>query len=87
MQAEVVPFLFEMPKALRSSDLVVSRAGAMTLAELTVCGKPAVLIPLPHAMLAVANASDADVASPYELVAVSGHSPSALNRTLVLRPS
>ncbi|HYM37663.1 MAG TPA: undecaprenyldiphospho-muramoylpentapeptide beta-N-acetylglucosaminyltransferase [Nitrospiraceae bacterium] len=50
VQAEVVPFLFEMPKALRSADLVVSRAGAMTLAELTVCGKPAILIPLPHAI-------------------------------------
>lgn len=50
VQAEVVPFLFEMPKMLRSADLVVSRAGAMTLAELTVCGKPAILIPLPHAI-------------------------------------
>ncbi len=50
VQAEVVPFLFEMPKALRSADLVVSRAGAMTLAELTVCGKPAIMIPLPHAI-------------------------------------
>lgn len=50
VQAEVVPFLFEMPKTLRSADLVVSRAGAMTLAELTVCGKPAILIPLPHAI-------------------------------------
>jgi UDP-N-acetylglucosamine--N-acetylmuramyl-(pentapeptide) pyrophosphoryl-undecaprenol N-acetylglucosamine transferase len=50
VQAEVVPFLFDMPKTLRSADLVVSRAGAMTLAELTVCGKPAILIPLPHAI-------------------------------------
>jgi UDP-N-acetylglucosamine--N-acetylmuramyl-(pentapeptide) pyrophosphoryl-undecaprenol N-acetylglucosamine transferase len=50
VQAEVVPFLFEMPKVLRSADLVVSRAGAMTLAELTMCGKPAILIPLPHAI-------------------------------------
>lgn len=50
VQAEVVPFLFEMPKALRSADLVVSRAGAMTLAELTVCGKPAIVIPLPQAI-------------------------------------
>jgi len=50
VRAEVVPFLFEMPKTLRSADLVVSRAGAMTLAELTVCGKPAILIPLPHAI-------------------------------------
>jgi UDP-N-acetylglucosamine--N-acetylmuramyl-(pentapeptide) pyrophosphoryl-undecaprenol N-acetylglucosamine transferase len=50
VRAEVVPFLFEMPKALRSADLVVSRSGAMTLAELTVCGKPAILVPLPHAI-------------------------------------
>ncbi len=48
--AEVVPFLFEMPAVLRAADLVVSRAGAMTLAELAVCGKPAVLVPLPHAI-------------------------------------
>lgn len=48
--ARVEPFLFEMPKWLRAADLVVSRAGAVTLAELTACGKPAVLIPLPHAI-------------------------------------
>jgi UDP-N-acetylglucosamine--N-acetylmuramyl-(pentapeptide) pyrophosphoryl-undecaprenol N-acetylglucosamine transferase len=50
VRAEVAPFLFDMPRALRAADLVVSRAGAMTLAELTVCGKPAILIPLPHAI-------------------------------------
>ncbi len=50
VQADVLPFLFDMPQALRSADLVVSRAGAMTLAELTVCGKPAVLIPLPQSI-------------------------------------
>lgn len=48
--AEVVPFLYDMPKALRSADLVVARAGAMTIAELTACGKPAILIPLPTAI-------------------------------------
>jgi UDP-N-acetylglucosamine--N-acetylmuramyl-(pentapeptide) pyrophosphoryl-undecaprenol N-acetylglucosamine transferase len=50
IRAEVVPFLFDMPAAFQAADLVVSRAGAMTLAELTVCGKPAVLIPFPHAI-------------------------------------
>ena len=50
MDAKVVPFLYDMPAVLRSADLVVSRAGGMTIAELTVCGKPAILIPLPTAI-------------------------------------
>ncbi|TLY45282.1 MAG: undecaprenyldiphospho-muramoylpentapeptide beta-N-acetylglucosaminyltransferase [Nitrospirae bacterium] len=49
-RSEVVPFVFDMPRALRSADLVVSRSGAVTVAELTACGKAAVLIPLPHAI-------------------------------------
>lgn len=48
--AEVVPFLFDMPRRLRAATLVVGRAGAMTLAEITVCGKPSILIPFPHAI-------------------------------------
>lgn len=47
--AEVVPFLFDMPKVLKAADLVIARSGAGTLAELAVCGKPAILIPFPHA--------------------------------------
>ena len=49
VQAEVVPFLFDMARALRSADLVVARSGAGTLAELAACGKAAILIPFPHA--------------------------------------
>lgn len=47
--ADVKPFLFNLPEVLRRADLVVSRAGAMTIAELTTCGKPAILVPLPSA--------------------------------------
>ena len=50
LTVEVMPFLFDMPTALCSADLVVSRSGAMTMAELTVCGKPAVLIPFPQSI-------------------------------------
>lgn len=50
IRAEIVPFLYDMPTVLREADLVVARAGAMTIAELTACGKPAILIPLPTAI-------------------------------------
>lgn len=49
LQAEVEPFLFDMGRRLRAADLVVCRAGATTLAELTAAGKPSILIPLPTA--------------------------------------
>jgi UDP-N-acetylglucosamine--N-acetylmuramyl-(pentapeptide) pyrophosphoryl-undecaprenol N-acetylglucosamine transferase len=47
---EVVPFLFDVPRAFRQADLIVSRSGATTVAEITACGKPAILIPFPHAV-------------------------------------
>ena len=48
-QAEVAPFFFDMESRYRQADLVICRAGATTLAEITACGKPSVLIPFPHA--------------------------------------
>jgi UDP-N-acetylglucosamine--N-acetylmuramyl-(pentapeptide) pyrophosphoryl-undecaprenol N-acetylglucosamine transferase len=49
IEARVEPFLFAMDREIESADLVVSRAGATTLAELTVAGRAAVLVPLPTA--------------------------------------
>lgn len=48
-QVEVRAFLDDMVAAYRGADLVVARAGALTLAELALAGLPAVLIPLPTA--------------------------------------
>lgn len=47
--AGIFPFIDQMPLAYAAADLVVCRSGALTLAELAVCGKPAILIPYPHA--------------------------------------
>jgi UDP-N-acetylglucosamine--N-acetylmuramyl-(pentapeptide) pyrophosphoryl-undecaprenol N-acetylglucosamine transferase len=49
LDARVEPFLFAMDREMKGADLVVSRAGATTLSELTAAGKPAVLVPLPTA--------------------------------------
>jgi len=49
VRVEVVPFVKDMANVLRAADLVISRCGALTLAEIAACGKPAVLIPLPSA--------------------------------------
>jgi UDP-N-acetylglucosamine--N-acetylmuramyl-(pentapeptide) pyrophosphoryl-undecaprenol N-acetylglucosamine transferase len=45
----ITPFIHEMGEAYAVADIVISRAGATTLAELTALGKPAILIPYPYA--------------------------------------
>lgn len=49
LDARVEPFLFAMDREIKTADLVVSRAGATTIAELAAAGKPAILVPLPTA--------------------------------------
>jgi UDP-N-acetylglucosamine--N-acetylmuramyl-(pentapeptide) pyrophosphoryl-undecaprenol N-acetylglucosamine transferase len=48
-RATVRPFIEDMVAAYREADLVIGRAGALTLAELAILGRPALLIPLPTA--------------------------------------
>lgn len=43
------PFAEEMNQVYALADLVIARAGALTLAELMACGLPSILIPYPHA--------------------------------------
>lgn len=50
LDTEVYPFIREMAAFYRKADLVICRAGATTLAEITVMGKAAILIPFPFAV-------------------------------------
>lgn len=47
--AEVVPYVYNIVDMYGKSDIVICRAGATTIAELTASGRPAILIPYPHA--------------------------------------
>jgi UDP-N-acetylglucosamine--N-acetylmuramyl-(pentapeptide) pyrophosphoryl-undecaprenol N-acetylglucosamine transferase len=48
--ADVATFFKDLPARMAASHLVVARAGASSVAELTVLGRPAILVPLPHAL-------------------------------------
>jgi UDP-N-acetylglucosamine--N-acetylmuramyl-(pentapeptide) pyrophosphoryl-undecaprenol N-acetylglucosamine transferase len=50
VQAEVASFFQDLPQRMATSHLVIARAGASTIAEALVIGRPAVLVPYPHAM-------------------------------------
>ncbi len=49
LKAEVKPFIERMVDEFAGADLVISRAGATTVAELAAAGKPAIMIPFPYA--------------------------------------
>lgn len=47
-QVHVVPYLHNMPAVLKEVDLLIARAGATTLAEITALGLPSIMIPSPY---------------------------------------
>jgi len=49
IQADVRAFFHDMMTPYEQSDLIICRAGATTVAELSILGKPAIIIPFPHA--------------------------------------
>ncbi|WP_236645414.1 undecaprenyldiphospho-muramoylpentapeptide beta-N-acetylglucosaminyltransferase [Aidingimonas lacisalsi] len=66
VDAEVTTFIDDMAAAYEWADLIVCRAGALTVSELAAAAKPALLIPFPHAV------DDHQVANARMLVDVGG---------------
>jgi UDP-N-acetylglucosamine--N-acetylmuramyl-(pentapeptide) pyrophosphoryl-undecaprenol N-acetylglucosamine transferase len=50
IRAEVASFFRDLPQRMATANLVIARSGASTVAELTVIGRPSMLVPLPHAL-------------------------------------
>ncbi len=50
VDAEVKPFFADLPARIAQAHLVICRSGASTISELAVIGRPAILVPLPHAL-------------------------------------
>jgi UDP-N-acetylglucosamine--N-acetylmuramyl-(pentapeptide) pyrophosphoryl-undecaprenol N-acetylglucosamine transferase len=49
LQVRIEPFIDRMDLAYAACDLALTRSGALTVAELTAAGVPAIMVPLPHA--------------------------------------
>jgi UDP-N-acetylglucosamine--N-acetylmuramyl-(pentapeptide) pyrophosphoryl-undecaprenol N-acetylglucosamine transferase len=50
IRAHLATFFADLPEEMAKAHLVIGRAGASTVAELTVMGRPAILVPLPHSI-------------------------------------
>jgi UDP-N-acetylglucosamine--N-acetylmuramyl-(pentapeptide) pyrophosphoryl-undecaprenol N-acetylglucosamine transferase len=50
VEGELVPFIDDMARRYAEADLVVCRAGAITVAELSAGGMASILVPFPHAV-------------------------------------
>jgi UDP-N-acetylglucosamine--N-acetylmuramyl-(pentapeptide) pyrophosphoryl-undecaprenol N-acetylglucosamine transferase len=50
IEADCAPFFADLPARMAAAHLVISRSGASTVAELSAIGRPAILVPLPHAL-------------------------------------
>jgi UDP-N-acetylglucosamine--N-acetylmuramyl-(pentapeptide) pyrophosphoryl-undecaprenol N-acetylglucosamine transferase len=50
VESEVSPFFSDMAERMAAAHLVISRSGASTVSEIAVIGRPALLVPYPHAL-------------------------------------
>jgi UDP-N-acetylglucosamine--N-acetylmuramyl-(pentapeptide) pyrophosphoryl-undecaprenol N-acetylglucosamine transferase len=78
--AQIAPFFADLPERIAAAHLVVSRAGASTVSELAVIGRPSILVPLPHALDQdqAANAAELEKAGSAEVFRQADFTPQAL---------
>jgi UDP-N-acetylglucosamine--N-acetylmuramyl-(pentapeptide) pyrophosphoryl-undecaprenol N-acetylglucosamine transferase len=50
IRADIRPFFDDIPDRLATAQLVISRAGASSIADISVVGRPSILVPFPHAL-------------------------------------
>lgn len=82
--AELMTYIEDMPEKLAEAHLVIGRAGASTIAELTAAGRPAILIPFPSATddHQTANAREMSNAGGARTIQQSGFTPDVLARQI-----
>jgi UDP-N-acetylglucosamine--N-acetylmuramyl-(pentapeptide) pyrophosphoryl-undecaprenol N-acetylglucosamine transferase len=84
IRADLQPFFADLPQRMAEAHLVIGRSGAGTVAELMAIGRPAILVPLPHALddNQTPNAQILSRAGAGWIVAQSEMSPDSLARML-----
>lgn len=78
--AELLTYIEDMPERIGDAHLIIARAGASTIAELTAAGRPAILVPLPIATddHQTVNAREMAKAGGARVIVQSGFTPEAL---------
>ncbi|GAA4724321.1 undecaprenyldiphospho-muramoylpentapeptide beta-N-acetylglucosaminyltransferase [Sphingomonas lutea] len=82
--AELMTYIEDLPEKLGDAHLVIARAGASTVAELTAAGRPAILVPYPAATddHQTANAREMTAAGGARTIQQSGFTPDVLARQI-----
>lgn len=80
VSAQVAPFFTDMPHRIADAHFIISRSGASTVSEIATIGRPAVLVPFPHALDhdQAANAAALAAAGGAEVIRQSELSPERL---------
>jgi UDP-N-acetylglucosamine--N-acetylmuramyl-(pentapeptide) pyrophosphoryl-undecaprenol N-acetylglucosamine transferase len=84
VEAEIAPFFADLPRRMAEAHLVIARAGASTVSELAVIGRPAILVPYPHALDQDQSANAAHLAATgaADVIAQSSFTPAYLSGKL-----